>query len=192
MADRLKKPYDSIDLSYQIQTFGDTPPTLYVRAIVYGPKDANGNISEISGSPFALDHIGNNLYGLDGAFQAQVDSGTYKVIYIPYTDAGYTTQSQQYGEQHETITISVQATTGGVGYGGFDYDDSHLIKLIQDKFKEFDKKIKKLQKDFDSGLKIEIPEFKNIDDQVKIISAKLENKNEKQTFDDSKIVNRID
>lgn len=161
MSDILKKPYDSIDLSLLIESFDETIGTLYPVAHVYGPDNVL-----ITGSPFSLSLIGNNLYGLNSAFQANVDSGTYKVVYEVYTDAAHTIKSSQFGQKYDTITISIQASSGlGQGNIGGDVyvNFDPIIKILKDfenRFKILNKKVDSLQEGFDAGLKVDIPEIK--------------------------------
>ncbi|MFA6354024.1 MAG: hypothetical protein WCW93_03780 [Candidatus Paceibacterota bacterium] len=199
MSNILLKPYDSVDLALLIESYGESIGTLYPQAIVYGPDNV-----EITGSPFTLVSVGNNYYSLKNAFQAAVDSGQYSVIYVVYTDAGHTARSSAFGEKIDTITISIQAVSGSVGgsAGGF-YDDEQLRRAIKAEFDKINDRIKKLQKDFDAGLKVEIPknqfdmEFSktehsikdlrdlislksndNINKQIMIMQSSLKNKSE--------------
>lgn len=141
-----------------LTSYGDTLGTLYPQAIVYGP-----NGSEVSGSPFTLTQIGNNLYYKAGAFQADL-TGTYYVVYLVYTDAGHTTRSTSHGEVHDTITVKIQSTTGLGGYGSMKNGGDVIVdldpikKLIKDTKEELEKKIEKIQQDIDDGFKIDIPE----------------------------------
>jgi hypothetical protein len=185
MANILLKPYDSVDLGLLVESYGESIGTVYPQAVVYGPDNI-----QISGSPFNLSLIGNNFYSLKNAFQAAIDSGQYSVIYIVYTDAGHTTRSSSHGEKIDTITISVQAVSGGVGNaGGFYYDDEPLRKSFKQELDKILKKIKKLQDDFDAGLKIEIP-----DNQIQI--SRLEHslkdiKNSMPVFNDGNLIKQI-
>jgi len=180
MSERIVNPQDSIDLIQLLQSYGETLGTLYPQAHVYDQDD-----SEITGSPFTLSLVANNLYTLADAFQVG-DSGTYKVIYLVYTDSGHTARSANHGEIVDIINVKIQSTTGLGGYGsmknrgGADVivDMDPIFKAIKSMDKKFDKKVKKLQKDFDKGFKVDIPET----DNKELISAIQEAKTATQAI----------
>ena len=152
MSDVLKKPYDSVDLSLLISSFGANIGTLYPVAYVYGPP----NNAQIDGSPFTLSTIGNNLYVLNNAFQAKVDSGTYYVVYAVYNDAAHTIKSTIYPETDSRITISIQAVSGvgnaGSEISGFDYEAiGKLQQWNKDLFDKLEVKIDKLKLEVDNN-----------------------------------------
>lgn len=157
MSERTVNPRDNADLALLLQSFGDVLGTLYPQAHVYG----NDN-SEISGSPFTLDHVANNLYSLNNAFQV-ADSGTYKVVYLVYTDAGHTTRSTTHGEVSDIINVKIQSTTGLGGYGSMKnggdviVDMDPIFKAIKDLDKKFNKRIDKIRKEINKEFKVSVP-----------------------------------
>jgi len=157
MADIHKNPQDVVDLSLLLESYGENIGTFYPQAIVYDPNNA-----EISGSPFTLTLLGNNLYINNGAFQVG-DSGTYKIIYLVYTDSGHTVRSANLSERHDTITVSIQSTTGlGGMIGDVVFDDKKLIELIKETEKKLLEKIANIQEEVDNGFKIEVPELDSV------------------------------
>lgn len=163
MPERTVNPQDSVDLVLLLQSFGDTLGTLYPRAHVYDNND-----SEITGSPFALTHVANNLYTKSNAFQV-ADSGTYKVVYLIYTNAGYTTRSANHGEISDVINVKIQSTTGLGGYGSMKnggdvfVDMDPIFKAIKDLDKKFNKKLETLKKEYSKGFKIDMPKIPETD-----------------------------
>jgi len=182
MPDIHKNPNDSIDLSVAT-SYNEDVGTLYPVAHVYAPGG-----SAVSGSPFSLTHVGNGVYVKEAAFQAKVSSGTYQVIYIFYTNTGHTTEHSNYGRVHNTITISIQSTTGlGSGGGGMYYDDEPLRKLI----KELKKQVTDLKKKVTSIEKQELsidfaPVFSAIKD-IKFPEIKMP-----KEFDDTNLKKSLD
>lgn len=162
MSNILLKPNDAVDLSLLLESYGGTIATFYPVAYVYDPLN-----NPVQGMPFDLLPIGNNLYVANNAFQATVNSGTYKIIYIVYEDSAHTIKSTTYGERHDTITISIQAVSGP-GYGGVGdvvFDDTFIRELfkreigtIKDQIEAIDKRMMSLQQDFDDGLKVDLTE----------------------------------
>lgn len=172
MADIHKNPYESVDLALLLTSYGDSIGTFYPVAYVYDP---NNNL--VDGSPFTLTLVDNNLYVLNNAFQCRVDSGSYKIVYIVYTDAGHTTRSTTYGERVDTITVSIQSTTGLGNNQGSSvyYNDEPLRKLVKDYFDKIEKKVSKLQKDFDAGLKMEVDQ-KDLSTEITKLSTVINGK----------------
>ena len=176
MADQRKNPYESVTLSLLIKSFGETLGTLYPVAYVYDPNDAL-----VAGAPFTLLPVANNLYVLNNAFQAQVDSGTFKVVYIVYEDAEHTIRSASHGEEHETITVALQSTTGGVGGGdGAFYDDQYLRNFIDNRIKPLAKMLEDLKKDFDAGLKVQMPIPAELSTAIKLLESISKKSNSSQ------------
>ena len=164
MAERTLNPQDSVDLILLLQSYGETLGTLYPQAHVYDNND-----SEITGSPFTLSHVANNLYTLSNAFQVG-DSGTYKVVYLVYTDAAHTTRSASHGEIVDILNVKIQSTTGLGGYGSMKngggdviVDMDPFIKTVKDIDKKFRAEVKNLNKKIDKGFQIDIPETEKID-----------------------------
>lgn len=160
MADFTKNPGDRIDLLLLLQSFGESIGTLFPQAHVYDSAD-----NEITGSPFTLTEVANNYYSNLGAFQISENSATYKIVYLVYTDSGFTTRSSAHGEKIDTITVALQSTTGLGGFGSMKnqggdviVDMDPFIALVKDIEKRLEKKMNKLQKDFDGGLKLEATE----------------------------------
>lgn len=182
MPNIVKNPYDNVDLSLLIESFDESIGTLYPVAIVYGPDGAL-----LAGSPFTLASVGNNLYVLRNAFQADVSSGTYMVIYEVYTDAAHTIKSPNFGQKHDTISIQIQASSGlGVAGGDIYFDDSKIIKMFDEKFKLLSEKFDALQKDFDNGIRVELPkneESKNKNSEI-IDLINIYHKSNKSKFED--------
>lgn len=173
MANIQKVPNDVVDLSYLAVSYDNTLPTLYPLARVYGPDNA-----EISGSPFTLVSIGNNLYGLNSAFQIDADSGTYKVVYEFYEDAGHTVKSGQIGQAHDTITVSIPYSSGlgNSGGGSFIYDDSELRRIIQDYFSTLNEKYGDLYDKVVKAIEIvskENPVFGKILEEIKSVQGEI-------------------
>lgn len=158
----LKNPNDSIDLVLLLESYGETIGTMYPQAIVYDP-----NNSEITGSPFDLTLLANNMYVKSGAFQASL-VGDYKVIYIVYTDAAHTVRSSSHSEKSDIITIAIQSTTGlGGGTGDIYVNLDPLKKQIERLKEDLEDKIGKIQKEIDDGFKIDIPQLKSIPKDIK-------------------------
>lgn len=176
MPERTVNPQDSIDLVHLLSSYGETLGTLYVRAYVYDNTD-----TEISGSPFALSHVANNLYTKRNAFQVG-DSGIYKIVYLIYTDAGYTTRSANHQEVVDVVNVKIQSTTGLGGYGsqrqsgGDILVDLDPLKIILKRMEEkLNKGIEEMKQLVDREIELEIPEqnLKPILDEISTMKDKL-------------------
>ena len=90
-----------VELSNQLWN-GD--PTKFVRAVV---RDAAGD--ELTGSPFALTHVGNGKYTNNSL--AMPNENRIDVTYETYDDAGFTTLSSEQTISTDVFRLEIPDTT---------------------------------------------------------------------------------
>jgi hypothetical protein len=88
---------EAIPLQVQV-TDGNT--VLYARALVYEPS---GGLEET----FNLTHLVQGLYGTEHTFTAE---GFYTVVYLLYSDSGYTSLATDYDIQAELVEVNSDKT----------------------------------------------------------------------------------
>lgn len=135
-------PRETFSIVRQIEDHTDTS-TYYVRAVIRNAKtDA---IIQVNGNNY-LNLVDRGSQRFSQTWQVPADpsgQGFYvSILTSVYTDSGYTTKSQNYGDKMETYLIQdrMNANLGGVG-GGPDIDYKKIRRIVEEVVKETNKPV---------------------------------------------------